>query len=211
MTTVELCFPVLGSVLPTDHHYPLYAAASAVVPWLHDPSSRFALAPIPGRYVGEGQLRLEPWSRLRLRLRAEDLPRVLPLAGKSLRLLGQALRLGAPHVEGLRPVADLLAHTVTIRGAMDVDSFALAARKQLDALPVGGVAAVPRIPSGPRQGQPQRQVMRVKDSVVVGFPLRVSGLSAEESLRLQVAGVGGRRRMGGGFFLPARAEEGGHV
>jgi CRISPR-associated protein Cas6 len=73
---------------------------------------------------------------------------------------------------------------------------------------VGGEAEVPPIPSGPRRGQPRRQVLRVKDAVIVCFALRVRGLSSADSLRLQERGLGGRRRMGGGFFLPARGEGG---
>jgi CRISPR-associated protein Cas6 len=48
--------------------------------------------------------------------------------------------------------------------------------------------------------------MRVKDKLVVCFPLLVHDLSPEESLRLQEEGLGGRRRMGGGVFLPADGE-----
>jgi CRISPR-associated endonuclease/helicase Cas3 len=81
---------------------------------------------------------------------------------------------------------------------------------KLDALGVGGHAEVPRIPSGPRRGEPERKVVRVKQNALVCYPLRVSGLTAAESLRLQEAGLGGRRRMGGGFFLPIRGAEVGH-
>ncbi len=32
---VDLCFPVLGQTLPSDHGYALYAALSRVLPALH--------------------------------------------------------------------------------------------------------------------------------------------------------------------------------
>jgi hypothetical protein len=35
----------------------------------------------------------------------------------------------------------------------------------------------------------------------VGFPLRIDGLTAEESLIVQEHGVGSRRRMGCGVFV----------
>jgi CRISPR-associated protein Cas6 len=205
MTTVDLLFPVRGGTLPTDHHYPLFAALSRLVPWLHDATAPVAVAPINGNYGGDGQLRIDPSrSRLRFRLRVEDLPRLLPLAGKRLDVMGHAVRLGVPHVMALEPAAELLAHTVFIKNAVEPAAFVAAARKKLDDLGVAGQAELPVIPSGPRKGEPQRKVLRVKKNVLVCYPLWVRGLTAAESLRLQEAGLGGRRRMGGGFFIPAR-------
>jgi CRISPR-associated protein Cas6 len=207
MTTLDLLFPVLGTRLPTDHVYPLYGALSRLLPWLHDPASQVALAPLTGRYVGRGQLQLGRGSRLRLRLRAEDVPKALPLSGKGVRVLGQALRLGVPCVQALEPAADLIAHTVAIKNAEEPEAFVAAARRMLDGLGVGGRAEVPSVPAGPRKGVPMRQVLRVKGAAIVCYPLRLSGLSPDESLTVQVSGLGGRRRMGGGFFLPARTAE----
>ena len=53
-------------------------------------------------------------------------------------------------------------------------------------------------------GQPLRRVLRIKDRRVVGYSLRVLGLTAEESIRLQEEGLGGRRRMGCGVLLPMK-------
>ena len=47
-------------------------------------------------------------------------------------------------------------------------------------------------------------MVRVKGKAVVGYSLIVSGLTAAESVRLQEHGLGGRTRMGCGFFLPVR-------
>jgi CRISPR-associated protein Cas6 len=41
----------------------------------------------------------------------------------------------------------------------------------------------------------------------VGFALTVQGLSPDSSLRLQTLGLGGRRHMGCGLFLPTAARE----
>jgi CRISPR-associated protein Cas6 len=211
MTTLDILFAVQGDTLPTDHHYPLFSALCGIVPWLHDPAAPVALAPVNGRYIHGGRLRIVPQrSRLRFRLRAEDVPRLLPLAGKRLEVMGAAIRLGVPHVTPLEPAADLMAHTVHLKDAMEPEAFAAAARKKLDALGVAGRAEVPRIPSGQRRGEPERKVFRVKTKALVCYPLRVSGLTVAESLRLQEAGLGGRRRMGGGFFIPVRGAEVAH-
>jgi CRISPR-associated protein Cas6 len=204
---LDLVFPVCGTTLAAQHSYPLYAAISRLLPWVHDPGSRFALAPVTGRYVGGGRLRIEAgYSHLRLRLSAAELPRAVSLAGKGLEVLGQRIRLGVPHVEALQPVPDLLAHTVTIKHATDAEAFARSARERLDELGIGGRLEVPSVPCGPRRGEPMRQVLRVKDAVLVCYALRVRELKPEESLRLQEVGLGGKRRMGGGFFLPVREQ-----
>ncbi|HEY7425606.1 MAG TPA: type I-MYXAN CRISPR-associated protein Cas6/Cmx6 [Gemmataceae bacterium] len=206
MSAVDFLFPVLGSELPTDHQYPLFAAVTTLLPWLHDNRSRYALAPLTGVYVGDGRLRLLPgWSKLRIRLLAVDIPRVLPLAGKGLRVAGQRLRLGVPHVEALQPVQVLRAHTVVIKHATEPDTFLQAARKQLDALEIKGRIEVPLAEGERDHGQPQRHVLRVKDYTIIGYPLLVRDLTSEASLRLQEIGIGGKRHMGGGFFLPIQS------
>jgi Cas6 Crispr len=48
------------------------------------------------------------------------------------------------------------------------------------------------------------RVVRIKDKTVVGYGVRVAGLNVEESLRLQEHGLGGRRKLGCGVFVPVR-------
>ena len=45
-------------------------------------------------------------------------------------------------------------------------------------------------------------MLRIKGKRVIGYALQVAGLTAEESVRLQELGLGGRTRMGCGFFVP---------
>ena len=53
----------------------------------------------------------------------------------------------------------------------------------------------------------RRRVFRIKDKTVVGYGVRIAGLNATESLRLQEHGLGGRRKMGCGVFVPVRRSE----
>ncbi|MCI5210102.1 MAG: hypothetical protein D3910_15200 [Candidatus Electrothrix sp. ATG2] len=48
----------------------------------------------------------------------------------------------------------------------------------------------------------KRRTFSIRRKKIVGYSLLVSELSAEESLALQEKGVGGRRKMGCGFFNP---------
>jgi CRISPR-associated protein Cas6 len=208
MPTLDLLFHVQGSRLRTDHAYALFSALSNAVPWLHDRASVYALAPITGHYVGQGLLALDPVrSFLRIRVEHTNVPHVLPVAGKSVRVMGDRIQIGVPRLRALTPSPVLWSRSVTIKHAEDEESFSRAARKQLDDLGIGGELEVPRLTLGPRQGEPKRHVLRVKDVSVVCFPLVVRGLQPDESLRLQESGLGGRRRLGAGLFVAV--EEGG--
>jgi CRISPR-associated protein Cas6 len=207
--TINLHFPVLGSTLPADHLYPLYAALSQVVKPLHARGCPVQIGPVLGDYLGQRQIRLDPRrSRLRLRLPAAEIATVLPLAGKSLDVGGYRVRLGVPQVLALVPAPNLAARIVTIktkdRSTAPAD-FLDAARRKLAELGIRGEPAIPLNHRGPHAGQPSRHVVRIKEKRVVGYTLQVTGLTAEESIRLQENGLGGRRRMGCGFFVPVKS------
>jgi CRISPR-associated protein Cas6 len=74
---------------------------------------------------------------------------------------------------------------------MDTDTFFEAAKRQLQDLQVAGETHIG-----------ERKTFRLKDKQVVGFEMGISNLTADESLALQEKGLGGRRRMGCGVFVP---------
>ncbi|HLN30232.1 MAG TPA: type I-MYXAN CRISPR-associated protein Cas6/Cmx6 [Gemmataceae bacterium] len=202
---LDLHFPVLGSSLSVDHGYDLYGALARLVPQLHEAACKIRVGPIRGSYAGNGSLTLDSrFSRLRLRLAAEEIPLVLQLAGKAIDVGGHRLRLGVPQVRNLIPAPNLVARLVTIKGFTEPGPFLEAVGRQLAKLEIAGQPGIPQLTEGARAGQPRRHVLRVKDKRVVGFPVIVSGLSAEESVNLQENGLGGRSRMGCGFFLPVQ-------
>ena len=207
MNTVDLLFPVVGRRIATDHHYALYSALTHLLPCLHDGSLEYSLAPIPGVYIGQGFLACDPThSQLRLRLRAGDIPRVLPLAGKSLAIMGQRLCLGVPRVRVLEAAPVLFSRVVTFKNATQEEAFLVAARRELNGLGIGGELSIPEHWDKKPERGPYRRVLRIKETRIVCFPLLVRGLRPEESLKLQETGLGGRRHMGAGLFVPARSE-----
>jgi CRISPR-associated protein Cas6 len=205
MTFVDVIFPARGELLPTDHAYPLYTALTHAVPAFHDNRVPLSFNRINGLAGGKGLIRLFDRSGLRCRVPAEHIPLLLPLAGKDLTVAGHRVRLGVPRVAPLIPAAALSARMVTFKHATDAARFLAVARQKLDALGVTGEVGIPVIQSGQREGEPRRQVLRIKGRQVIGFACQVAALTAEESLLLQEHGLGGRRRMGCGFFLPLRA------
>lgn len=217
-TLVDLLFPVQGSTFPRDHGYLLYGAVSRVVPWVHEEDARLGglgIFPLRGRTVGKDVQQLQPFANLRLRVAADHLPKLLPLAGKALALDSHSIRLGVPQVQALEPASAVSSAFVLIKlakpGAKDAERFVTpgtfleAARRQLAEINVRGEASIPLRASGLRAGEPYRRVLEIKGRKAVGYALLVEGLTAEESILLQQSGLGGRRLMGCGLFLPARA------
>jgi CRISPR-associated endonuclease/helicase Cas3 len=210
MTTVDLSFPIVGERVPRDHGYALYGALSRTLKALHG-ATWLGVHPLGGTRVDERTLQFGQRSQLRLRLPAERIPEVLPLAGAKLDVAGAPIRLGAPSVHALVPAASLDARLVAIkltaaphrrnealgRDALDVAGFAerytAEIRRQLDGLEI----------SSPFELRGRRS-LTVDGRRVVGYSVRVLGLSADASIVLQEKGIGGKRRMGCGLFRGTR-------
>ncbi len=196
MTHVDLYFQVVGEAVPLDHGFALYSAickATEQEPstsWLHD-AEGVGLIPIRGTPAAEHRLLLNRTARFGLRLPAQDIPKALVLAGKRLRIGDLLIRAGATTAEALKPSATLYARIVTTRNGEDPERFDAEIARQLAAISVRG-----RVVRG------DRRIIRVHDKKVVGHELLVTELTAEESICLQEQGVGGRRKMGCGVFLP---------
>jgi CRISPR-associated protein Cas6 len=216
---VDIFFGVRGSRVSVDHGYALYGAIARVLEtpdaiangltnddaltngagWLHH-SDEVSLHLLRGVHDLRGWLLLGSRARFGLRLPAALIPKVLPLAGKRLVLPshnagpGDSLRVGVPHVQALRPAPTLAARLVTTKNGQDEQRFDREIIRQLSEL---GITTAPPI-------RGRRRVLRIKDRAIVGYSVRIEGLSAAESLRLQEHGLGGRRKMGCGMFLPIR-------
>ncbi|HVX14814.1 MAG TPA: type I-MYXAN CRISPR-associated protein Cas6/Cmx6 [Pirellulales bacterium] len=203
---IELRFPVLGESLPVDHGYLLYSALCKELPLLHGGGTGLAIGPISGQWTGDGKVAISSWSRLRLRLQAEQISAVLKLAGRALDVAGNRVRLGVPTVQALLPAPTLVAKTVTIKGYTQAEAFLDGAQRLLSEKGIDAQLAVPRILVGPHAGEPRRRIVRIKDKRIVGFAVHARGLSDEDSLKLQALGLGGRRKMGCGFFCPLKGE-----
>ncbi len=201
MAVIDLSFVLVGTTIPLDHGYSLFSALCRIIPGLHG-DRRVGAHPIRGRQNGPGILALDGRSRLKIRLPAEEIAPYIAIAGKELNLEGHRVQTGVPQVEALDPAPNLAARLVTFRNAMDAETFEADVRRELARMEI---RATPELIPGTRPervGQPIRRILRIKERRIVGHPLRVVGLSAEESIRLQEEGLGGRRRMGCGMFLP---------
>jgi CRISPR-associated protein Cas6 len=196
---IELSFGVIGETLPADHGYGLYSAIAHLCPQVHEQEglSILTIAGIPDR---KGKIFLTERSHLRIRLPYDCMPMVYKLAGKQLSIGSHSIRLGIPQIFMLRHGSRLRARIVTIKNHQEPESFLEAARGQLAALGVVGEAIIPL----DLEGKPARKTIKIKTYSVVGFGLEVSNLSEEDSIKLQISGLGGKHRMGCGVFIPMK-------
>lgn len=219
---VDLEFKVTGKTIPADHGYVLYSALSKHIPALHpheaDREPAHALwrclgvHPVNGRLCGDRKIALGDASRLRVRLPAEMIQDWMPLAGKTLDIDGHAVHVGMPMAKALLPLPTLRSRLVTIKGYQEPEAFLEAAKKQAAALGIHGeVMLVPVAKAVSAEGNSTtiedrcpyiRRTIRISNKEIVGYALRVTNLTAAESLDLQEQGIGGRRRFGCGIFVP---------
>lgn len=191
MTTkvkVDLCFKITGKNLSVDHGFALYGAISRILPSIHE-AKEVGLKMVRGRYVGNGLLDISPQSELVLRIPAEYIRDLLPLAGKSLDVQGHRLNVGIPVTRALVPAAALFSPLVTTRNGQDQSRFETEMFSQMGLLGVNGRLSIGK-----------RRTFGIHGKQVVGYSVLVSELSAEESIVLQEQGLGGRRKMGCGVF-----------
>jgi CRISPR-associated protein Cas6 len=201
MPVIDLAFELRGVAIPLDYGYALFSAMCRVVPYLHG-DRQVGVHPIRGMRLEPRRLSLVPPSRLRLRLPAEEIAPYLALAGSVLDLDGDRLSVGIPHVEPLRPAVSLASRIVTIGHLTEPVAFAESVRRQLAGMGVSAEPSFVPSPHSDHAGEPSRRVLRIKGKRIVGYALRVLGLTAEESLLVQERGLGSRRRMGCGVFVP---------
>jgi CRISPR-associated protein Cas6 len=205
---VDMAFVVNGGGIPADHGYLLMSAISRHLPEMHGDET-IGIHPIGGRLVGGRQLSLTRESRVTLRLPASKVGQAVRLAGRRLDLGGAQIVLGVPSIYSLAPAGSLASRIVVISGFTEAEAFLDAARRQLIERGIGGVATlVRRVGSKSLEGgtgsarEVMRRTLRIREREIVGFAVRVDDLKPEGSLRLQGAGIGGRRRFGCGIFVP---------
>ena len=206
---VDLAFRIRARTLPLDHAHALSEALHAALPWLaEDPAAGIHL--IHGAESGNGWYRPEDpdhevlcpsrRTRLTLRLSAERVREAEALGGRTLDVAGHSVGVEAGgEVKPLSSLPTLFARYVVDpepRAGDDEQAREQAfldwAVRELRALDV----AVRKALCG------RVHVMRTPGGEVHTRSLMLADLEPEEAVRLQRSGLGPRRRMGCGLFIP---------
>jgi CRISPR-associated protein Cas6 len=200
---INLVFPVKGTTLYADHNHRLLGSLSEKIPELHNLEG-LAINTISGIPDKQGKIVLTSSSRLYLRLPVEAIALVYPLVGQTLTIGENQIQLGNPELQTLQGCESLKARLVTIKGYTEPMSFLEAANRQLQALEIEANIGIP----ANDEGEPKRLTLKInkpeqkRSYTIVGFSVVVSNLSEQDSIKLQVNGLGGKRRLGCGVFYP---------
>ncbi|WP_163869077.1 type I-MYXAN CRISPR-associated protein Cas6/Cmx6 [Myxococcus eversor] len=195
MSVIDLVYPARGGGVPLDHGYALFSALSHRLPGLHERQD-VGIFNLRGTRAS-GKSLLVGHGTLRVRCPAETLPVWLPLGGAAIEVGGGEVALGMPRVFPLEAPVSLSARVVTFKNAVDDASFRGAVKRALAELGCEATVHVGR-----------RRVVGIAGKKVIGYGLMLSNLSPRASVLLQARGMGGRRHMGCGLFLPTRLRVG---
>lgn len=194
---IDLSFPVYGTELHADHNHRVLAGISKKFPILHH-LKELSINTITGIPDKQGKIRLTKKSKLYLRLPVEAIAHVYRLAGEKLEVGEYTIQLGNPELQTLKPVDTLRARLVTIKGHKEPEQFLIAAERQLKALDISANLGIP----ANDKGEPKRLTLKIQKYTIVGFSVVVSDLNPDDSIKLQIYGLGGKRRLGCGVFYP---------
>jgi CRISPR-associated protein Cas6 len=189
---VDVVFDIAGTTLPAEHAYELWRATVHWLPWLEAEAlsgiHRLRTAP-----TGYGEALLARRAKLALRVPERRIGHTLALSGRTLDVDGRTLAVGAGAARPLRPWPTLHARQVaaaTVGEAAFQDEVAASLRAREVAC---------QFITG------RRQIVMAGSREVVGFSVVLHGLTRDDSLRVQFAGMGGDRGLGCGIFVPYKS------
>jgi CRISPR-associated endonuclease/helicase Cas3 len=200
---VDLTFKLRGAPIPLDNGYVIYSALSRICPILHELKS-IGIHPIAGIPTRNNLLELTAQSRLKIRIHHQQIPLIYPyLAGQAFHIGQDFYQLDIPDYKPLISSESVYSRLVVIKGFQDSVNFIEAVQRQLDNIGIQG-----KIELLTRQdGTPQKRQLTInkegKQFKVRGFGVKISELNPEDSLILQEQGIGGKRKMMCGIFVPA--------
>lgn len=190
---VDILFPVYGQSLYADHNYYLYSALCSKIQELHSLEEVF-INTITGLPNNNGEIKLTDKSTLLIRTTIDNAKLFTKLKDSNLKIMRYQIRLGNPLYRMLEGKTELIARLVVIKNAVTPELFKIAADKQLDKLEIKADIEVL-----------ERLTIRIPRSernyTVVGFKAKAFNLSKEDSIKLQVSGIGGKHKLGCGVFV----------
>jgi len=201
---VDLSFRLTSNAsISADHGYHLYSALSRALPLFHQ-NNEIGIHPIRGRHIGNRQIALIPESNLVLRVPVNQTRELLNLSGQVIQIRKTEVLIGVPQTNALDTQTHLRSRLVVIKisgldaAQLNREVFSHAVRKQLTACDVS---------SQVRVNPGKRRTLRIRDKEIVGYEVILTNLDFEDSLKIQNHGIGGRRHMGCGLFIPLQLRQ----
>ncbi|MGA1341261.1 MAG: type I-MYXAN CRISPR-associated protein Cas6/Cmx6 [Flavobacteriaceae bacterium] len=212
---LEIQLSVQGKTLPADHGYALYSAIKKQLEAANESSlpqdlpADVHLCSIPGVPDRAGMIYLNRGSKFRVRCLSEQMQTWYRfLQNQVLDIQGHLIRLVRPRITLPEASETLASRLVTFKLEAidhgDVPRYFLeSCQKGLERAGIKGQAFIPSDPNGDLA----RRTVQVKQKKILGYSVVVEGLNAEDSLKLQWHGLGGRQHFGCGWFYPSKEED----
>ncbi|MFM2314963.1 MAG: hypothetical protein RLZZ04_4239 [Cyanobacteriota bacterium] len=201
---VDVIFPLKGRLLPLDNGYLVYSALSRLCPNIHELNG-IGIHPIAGKPNRYKQLKLTNQSKLKIRIALEQIPSIYQfLVDQTFKIGESQFHIGIPdEYKALTSAPSLYSRLVIIRRCIEPQVFIEAAQGQLEKLGITGKINLLQKPNG--QLQCRQLVMRKEEGIfpLIGYGVEVTDLSKSDSIKLQQHGIGGKRKMMCGVFVPS--------
>ncbi len=199
----DVAFPFKGKLLPLDNGYLIYSALSHLCPYIHD-NNNIGIHPIAGTPNRYKQLKLNNQSKLKIRMPLEQIPSIYQfLADQTFKIGESQFYIGIPEYQPLISASSLYSRLVTIRRRTEPKEFLEVAQRQLDELGINGNLTLLKKKNGELQCRRMQINKRAGNSSSRGYGVEVTNLSEQDSITLQRKGIGGRRKMMCGVFVPS--------
>lgn len=197
---VDVAFQIACRTLPVDHAWALSQAVRAVLPWIVDEPAA-GVHTIHVADSGNGWMRpegagdllyLSRRTKMVLRVPRHRIDDASALVGRTLDVAGNALRIEKAAIRPLVAIAAIFSRYVVSEAGQDENTFLSAAVGEITAMGIKprkllcGIEHSLATPAGP---------VRTRS-------LMIADLSPPESVLLQQRGLGPRRELGCGLFLP---------
>jgi len=199
--SVDLVFSISCRTLPVDHLYSLSQGIQAMLPWFSDEQGA-GLHPIHVADSGNGWqrpeqadelLHLSRRTRLVLRMPGERIDETIEtLIGRTLDIDGHALSIEKVSRRPLSTITTLFSRYI-VTEEDDNEPLFLENTARL----LGDMGITPR-----KMLPGRKHIIRTPDGDVITRSLMLAELDIDESVRLQEQGLGPRRHLGCGIFIP---------
>ncbi len=200
---VDLAFNIECPSIPVDHAYALSSAIIGILPW-------FANEPECGLHIIYGGASMHGWQRpesqdatillpkrtkLRLRLPQERIEDARKLCGRTLDISGHKMEIGQAKAMHLVSSNTFYSRYVYSDIVEDDEQFTQRSIQELRAMNLRFTKAL----SG------KGHTISTPDGQIHTKSLMVSGMSAQDGVKLQINGLGKYRQMGIGLFVASKS------
>lgn len=197
---VDVSYRISCRDLPVDHAWALSRAVCEALPWIPDEAGA-GVHTIHVADSGNGWMRpegtdelllLSKRTRLVLRIPRARYAEAAALTGKTLDIAGHALRVEEAAIKPLSVITTIFSRYVVSAAVEDENAFLTAMVKEMNAL---GVRPKKMLCGMEKQ-------LATPDGPIRARSLMVAELTQDESVALQRRGLGPRRELGCGLFIP---------